>query len=145
MAFPCFAQFRQVELKFQGTGCESCTQSLPSRLQRIRGVESAGVDAGQGKVRVKLAPQNRVRLEQLRDAVEQDGTRAVAATVVVHGKLERSDGGWVLQPVGVGSSYAVEAEPAELSAGAWRVRGTVVDLHPRTGPIRITDATVEKD
>ena len=73
LAASCPAQFRTVEMTFQGVGCASCLESLPSRVQRLRGVESATVDAKAGVLTVKLAEQNRVRVEQIRDFVEQDG------------------------------------------------------------------------
>src|SRR2546425_1132086 len=106
-ALPCLAQFRSIEMTFQGMGCESCIDSMPSRMQRLRGVQSATVDAKQGIIRIELAAQNRVRLEQVRDAIEQDGTKAVKAAVRVKGELSRVDEKWLLRPAGLATSYEI--------------------------------------
>src|SRR5262249_34718168 len=99
-ALPGWAQFRSIEVTFEGIGCASCMESLPGRMQRLRGVESATVDAPRGVLKIRLAEQNRVRLEQVRDMIEQDGTKTKAATVEVKGELAQVDGKWVLQPPG---------------------------------------------
>src|SRR5215471_3449753 len=97
LAVPSWAQFRSMELTFEGIGCASCMESLPGRVGRIRGVESATVDAQRGVLKVQLAEQNRVRLEQIRDMIEQDGTKVKAATITVQGDLAHVDGKWILQ------------------------------------------------
>src|SRR5436190_23389080 len=95
LAAPCWAQFRSMEITFEGIGCASCMESLPGRMQRLRGVESATIDAQRGVLKIQLAEQNRVRLEQVRDMIEQDGTKAKSATITVKGDLAQTDGKWV--------------------------------------------------
>src|SRR5689334_6071977 len=109
VVLPCSAQFRSIEITFEGIGCASCMESLPSRMQRLRGVESATVDAQRGVLTIQLAEQNRVRLEQVRDMVEQDGTKTKTASVTVKGDLAQVDGKWVLQPPSLPATYEVEA------------------------------------
>jgi len=92
-----FAQAHRIEMTFTGVGCEPCIQSMPSRAQRIRGVEAATVDAAKGILKVTLAAQNRVRIEQIRDLIQQDGTKAAFAVIEVSGALEQSDGAWALR------------------------------------------------
>ncbi len=130
---PLCGQLRSIEMSFEGIGCASCLESLPGRLGRIRGIESATVDTKAGLLRVKLAEQNRVRVEQIRDMVEQDGTRATSAAVSIAGELKREDGSWVLRPPA--GSYVVEG--AELTEGRADVSGRIEDLHAGPGPLRI--------
>src|SRR5215470_14420964 len=128
VAAPSWAQFRSMEIAFQGIDCASCMESLPGRIQRLRGVESAAVDTQRGVLKIQLAEQNRVRLEQVRDMIEQDGTKVKAAAVMVKGELSQVDSKWVLQPPSLPSSYEVEARSA--SAGAFTVAGEVVKMRP---------------
>jgi len=129
------AQFRSIEVTFEGIGCASCMESLPSRMQRLRGVESATVDAQHGTLKIQLAEQNRVRLEQVRDMVEQDGTKAKTAVVTVKGELSQTQGKWVLQPPSLPSAYELEAESP--SPGTFTVVGQVVKLRPGSGRLVI--------
>src|SRR4051794_19623604 len=97
VTFPCLAQFQSLEFTLEGIGCATCIESLPSRLTRLRGVESATIDAEHGIVKIQLAAENRVRLKQVRDMIEQDGTKATKAAVRVKGELSRIDKKWVLR------------------------------------------------
>ena len=136
LAAPAWAQFRSIEITFEGIGCASCMESMPSRMQRLRGVESATVDAQRGVLKIQLAEQNRVRLEQVRDMIEQDGTKTKAAKVTLKGELKQVDGKWVLQPASVPTSYAVVApKPA---AGTYVASGDVEKMHPESGGLVIT-------
>src|SRR5205085_1154624 len=82
-------------------------------------------------LKVQLAEQNRVRLEQVRDMIEQDGTKAKTAVVTVKGELSQIDGKWVLQPPSLPSAYEVEA--ASPAAGTFTIAGEVVKLKPESG------------
>lgn len=134
-AFPALAQFRSIEITFEGIGCASCMESLPSRMQRLRGVESTKVDVQHSTLKIQLAEQNRVRLEQVRDMIEQDGTKAKSAVVTVKGDLSQADGKWVLQPPSLPASYEVEA--SSPAAGAVIVTGEVSKLKPESGRLVI--------
>src|SRR5215831_11773175 len=106
-------------------------ESLPGRIQRLRGVEDAAVDAQRGVLTIQLAEQNRVRLEQVRDMIEQDGTKVKSAAVTVKGELAQVDGKWVLQPPSLPASYEVEA--ASPFAGTVTISGEVVKMRPESG------------
>ena len=134
-ALPSLAQFRSIKITFEGIGCASCMESLPARMQRLRGVESATVDAQHGILTIRLAEQNRVRLEQVRDMIEQDGTKAKSAAVTVKGELSQTDGKWVLQPPSLPSAYEVEASLPV--AGTFTISGEVVKLKPESGRLVI--------
>ena len=137
MALPGLAQFRSIEITFAGIGCVTCIESLPGRIQRIRGVESATVDAEHGILKIQLAQTNRVRLEQVRDIIEQDGTKARKAAVRVQGALSQVDGKWVLQPEGVSATYELLGLPFTEPAGTYTVLGEITEPHPDSGRIVI--------
>jgi copper chaperone CopZ len=132
-----FAQFETIEIVFEGMGCASCVESLPGRIQRLRGVESAAVDAERGILKVQLAAQNRVRLEQVRDLVEQDGSKAKQAAVRVRGELSQLEGKSVLRPAGLASAYEIEGAAPAVRAGTYVVTGTVENLQPGSGHVVI--------
>jgi cation transport ATPase len=134
-ALPALAQFRSIQITFEGIGCASCMDSLPSRMQRLRGVESATVDAQHGILKIQLTEQNRVRLEQVRDMIEQDGTKTRTAAVTVKGELSQVDGRWVLQPPSLPTAYEVEA--ASPAAGTYIVSGEVAKMKTVSGRLVI--------
>lgn len=148
-ASPLAAQLRSAELTFEGIGCASCLESLPARILRMRGVESAKVDAAKGILSVKLAGENRVRIEQLRDAIEQDGAKARQATVSAKGKLIEQAGRWLLRLPNNGSQFEISLDAAapsaqySLKAGAALISGTVKNLRPESGPMAISPASIE--
>jgi hypothetical protein len=142
VAAPCFAQFQTMELTFDGVGCQPCIDSLPERLRRIRGVESASVDAQRGVLTVRLAAQNRVRIEQIRDFVEQDGTKTRRAVVQVAGELRRDGNGWLLQPPNLAAAYRIESE--HPTAGPVVVAGVSDDLRPAAGTITFRATDIRK-
>jgi copper chaperone CopZ len=142
--FPCLAQFQSMEITFEGIGCASCIASLPARIERQRGVESATVDAEHGTLKVQLAAQNRVRLEQVRDLIEQDGTKAKKAAVRVRGELSQMDGKWMLRPTGLATVYEVEGQGPSSSTGAYVVIGDVATLRPDSGRIVIRASELKK-
>lgn len=126
------AQFSFIELRFEGVGCAPCIESMPERMKRLRGVESASVDAAKGLLTVKLAQQNRVRVEQIRDAIEQDGTKARSATVQIRGK---ADADRMLSAQGVSAQYRLEGK--DVKAGECMVTGEIAEMRPSSPPLII--------
>ena len=141
---PCLAQFQSMEIAFEGIGCASCLESLPARIQRMRGVESATVDPERGILKVQLAAENRVRLEQVRDMIEQDGTKTKKAAVRVRGELSQVEGRWVLRLTGMEASYAVEGAVPASGAGTYVVSGDIAALRPESGPLVIRASEMKK-
>jgi copper chaperone CopZ len=129
-ALPAWGQFHEMEIRFEGVGCASCLDSLAGRLKRIRGVEEARVDAAGGTVRVQLAAQNRIRLEKVRDTIEQDGTKATQAVVKVRGEVFREGGEWRLRVPDSGAVYGLMGEGE--GAGEREIEG-VVEMKAGTG------------
>lgn len=112
LAAPLAAEFREITFTIAGTGCASCAESLRKRLARVRGVESAE-ESGAGKLVLKLAEGNRVRIEQLRDFVMQGGNRIEEIAVEVRGRVEQAEGALRFHPEGLAATYRVSGgEPA---------------------------------
>lgn len=120
------AQIHTIEMTFEGVGCVPCVESMPSRAQRIRGVESAKVDAAKGILTVQLAASNRVRVEQIRDVIEQDGTKARSAVITVSGTLEKtSEGLTLLRVPQLAAPFQLEGA---IPATGEKVRGVITNL-----------------
>lgn len=113
-------------MKFEGVGCASCIESLPPRIRRMRGVEDVSVDAASSVLKVRLAESNRVRLEQVRDAIQQDGTKVTAAAVTLRGTVTPREGKLVIEPAEGGAAYVLESKGVEWAPGRrYRVTGTM--------------------
>jgi hypothetical protein len=129
LAVATFAQAHRIEMTFTGVGCEPCIQSMPNRAQRIRGVEAASVDAEKGILKVTLAPQNRVRIEQIRDLIQQDGTKAASAIVEISGTLEQAEDAWHLKVPQWPVPLELKGLPAGAKAGGTvRIEGRIANL-----------------
>lgn len=135
LALPAAAQFSSIELRFEGVGCAPCIESMPDRMKRLRGVESATVDAAKGVLTVKLTAQNRVRLEQVRDAIEQDGTKARSAHVEIKGDAAQAESGWMLSAAGLTVRYGLAGDA--LKAGSCVIAGDVTEMRPASGSLVI--------
>lgn len=138
-AIPLFAQFDSIELRFEGMGCTSCIESMPARIKRMRGVEDVSVDAAASILKVRLAETNRVRLEQIRDAIQQDGTKVKSASVTVHGTVLQQEGKWIIRPFEGGATYLLEGAGPWTAAKRYRVTGNIVDPAPGA-VLRVTSA-----
>ncbi|MCL4797453.1 MAG: hypothetical protein KJZ84_23015 [Bryobacteraceae bacterium] len=93
LALPAAAQLREVTIEIQPTECVSCTESLPARMQRVRGVAHANMREAPARVVIELEADNRVRLTRLLDVVRQDGTGITAVAVHAAGEVF-DEGGW---------------------------------------------------
>jgi hypothetical protein len=145
-ALSALAQFRTIEVGFEGIGCASCIESLPVRLQRMRGVASAQIDTQKQILKVELTSVNRVRVEQVRDAIEQDGTKTIDAVVRVSGEVAQSEGKWILKLPGVQAGYEVAGNSvsSKLEAGTYVITGRIAKLRPDTGQLRIEATEIKR-
>ena len=113
------AQFLSFEMEFTDSGCVPCTESMQSRLERIRGVESASIDLEKGLIHLDLAESNRIRLGPLRARVTQDGTKIQEMRFTAKGVVEERNGTEVFVPAGLNSAFPVDGEvdlgPADLA------------------------------
>lgn len=99
------AEFRRVEVDFEGTGCVSCVESLPGRLERVRGVESVEVDLARNRVTIRLEAGNKVRLAPLFSRITQDGTKIRRVETVGRGTIARQGDELRFQPSGLTETY----------------------------------------
>jgi cation transport ATPase len=128
LAATSFAQVQKIEMTFEGVNCVPCVDSMAMRAMRIRGVESASVDAAKGVLTVHLAKQNRVRVEQIRDLIQQDGTKAVRASVDVTGTVAKNGAGaWVLLQIPQ-QALPMELSKAQEAGATVTLRGVIEDL-----------------
>ena len=79
------AELLHVQVSVRDLNCESCSESLGSILKRMRGVDNAEIDYKAGTVRLDLAPQNRIGIEQVWDAIKRVGFTPSATKVDVRG------------------------------------------------------------
>jgi hypothetical protein len=129
MAVSALAQVQRIEMLFTGVNCLPCVDSMSARAMRIRGVESASVDVDKGVLTVRLLRQNRVRVEQIRDLIQQDGTRAVRAVVEVTGTVTKNEAGaWVLQVPQQALPLELVAEKPYEPGSTVTVQGVIEDL-----------------
>ncbi|MDX1979052.1 MAG: heavy-metal-associated domain-containing protein [Bryobacteraceae bacterium] len=82
------AELLRIEMGFGGMECASCTEFIESRMSRNRNVQSVRVDKEKGILRLELKPENKMRLEQVRDLVQQSGFTPKAATVEARGIVQ---------------------------------------------------------
>lgn len=137
LVLPGAAQFRSVKMWFSGVGCASCIESMPERMRRLRGVEEAKVNAQEGTLEVQLAQENRVRFEQIRDLIEQDGTKVTRAAVRISGEVSNAEDRWILKPAGGSLAYELSGRKVKLGTGRRTVVGGIPEPHPKSGPIQI--------
>lgn len=94
LAAPAAAQLREVVITLAPTECAQCTESLPARMRRVRGVAGAEMQADPARVVVRLEPDNRVRLTRLLDVARQDGTGVKAVRLTALGEAFEQAGAW---------------------------------------------------
>lgn len=142
LACPAFAQLLSVEIEFTGVNCAPCLESLPARIQRMRGVEKAEVIADKGLLKVTFADENRLRLEQLRDAIEQDGTKTTRARLRLRGTVEETAAGQWQVKLPNGSLFPLQRADAGVPAaqyalqpGPATISGVITNL--RAAPMTI--------
>jgi hypothetical protein len=89
------------------------------------------------------------RSEQIRDAIQQDGTKAREARVTVHGQLAEEAGHWTLAQPNNGPKFTLVIDGGAPSAqyamrsGAASVTGTITNL--TLSPMPLTVLSVEPD
>lgn len=117
------AEMRTMTVEFAPSECVACTQSLPERLGRIRGVVRAEL-AGGGKpaVKIEFAAGNRVRPGRVRETIEQDGTKWVKAGVEASGVCVQEGRGWLLRLFEGDAGVSLKGR---TEAGACSVTGVI--------------------
>lgn len=139
LAAPCAAQLREVVITLAPTECVSCTESLPARMQRVRGVAGAEMMADPPRVAVRLDQGNRVRLTRLLDVVRQDGTGATALRLTAVGEVFEQEGAWRFRVLpGDAALEWKGARPAQ--AGRHEISGR---MEPPFGALHVDTAALQ--
>jgi hypothetical protein len=128
-----FAQIQSAEMTFDGVGCVPCVESMPSRAKRIRGVEEAKVNSTGNALSIRLAPKTRVRIEQIRDLIEQDGTKARSATIEVLGTVSEDQGKTILTVPEQPLPFELITSKPTTGLSNVLVKGTITRLRPDQG------------
>ena len=113
------AQLQSLDIRVSGLDCASCAGGIEKRLKRVRGVESASLDTATSIVRIVFAPENRVKLDLIRDALKGLGYTPGDAAVVVVGTLAGNRVDLPHQP------EAFILDKADGSNGRVRIRGSL--------------------
>ncbi|CCW36311.1 heavy-metal-associated domain-containing protein [Chthonomonas calidirosea] len=82
---------RTITLRIEGMSCEACVRHVTEALKRLEGVERAEVSLQNKSAQVVYAP-DRVHLQQLLKAVEEEGYEAFADDPSLGGKEEHTNG-----------------------------------------------------
>jgi len=118
LSVPAAAEFHRIDQSVAALDCASCIGSIRTRIGRMRGVASVEVDEDARLVRVALQPDNRVRLEAVRDVIKGVGFTPTQARVRVRGKASQNADGWQFQPEGLDQIWRlVVAANQQLPAG----------------------------
>ncbi|MEP7367050.1 MAG: hypothetical protein ABI972_27640 [Acidobacteriota bacterium] len=108
---PLAAEFHVITIRYTPSGCIDCAQSLEARLRKTRGVEDLTFDPN-GVVTLRLAPANRVRLELIRDFIEQGGEKINRIEFEASGALEAEGEARTFVVSGVDTRYPVTGAKA---------------------------------
>jgi len=136
------AEFLHVTLAVDKMDCATCVKSMEIGLRKIRGVEKVAVDPATG-VDFTLAPNNRISLEQLRDAIKGIGFRPGDAKVIVRGTAVTDDGRWRFEVAGTGKMYNLSSRHDHVILGLQEKPVVVRKVHatsavppdPQTVPV----------
>lgn len=136
---PAGAQLREAVITLTPTGCVSCTESLPERMRRVRGVARAEMAPDPPRIAVWLEDGNRVRLTRLLDVVRQDGTGAGEVRLVAVGEVFEQQGAWRFRMLAGDAALEWRGAPP-AQAGRYEVSGRVA---PPFGAIQVEKAALQ--
>ena len=112
------AELLHVQVLVRDMTCESCSDSLGSLLKRMRGVENVEIDYKAATVRLDLAAQNRIGIEQVWDAIKRVGFTPGTTKVDVRGVVS----GNRIEVREANKTYQIEGRAQE---GETEVKGTI--------------------
>lgn len=112
------AELLHIQVLVRDMTCESCSESLGSLLKRMRGVENVDIDYKAATVRLDLAAQNRIGIEQVWDAIKRVGFTPGATKVDLRGVVS----GNRIEVREADKTYQIEGHAPE---GETEVKGTI--------------------
>ncbi len=111
-------------------------------LKKIEGVDSVAVSLNEGLAKIRLKPGNSVRLDQIRQKVEDNGFTPKEATVVARGQVVSAGGKQQLRLLGTNETYELSVDRQagklgeEIKSQAGKtvmVEGVAPPAHPPKG------------
>jgi copper chaperone CopZ len=125
------AEFLEIRVFIRDMNCESCTETLTAAFKRMRGVESVEVDFKAATVALKFAPQNRLGVDQVWDAIKRVGFTPARTDVKVRGSVK----GTKLEVPEINKTFEIDGPAPE--GDSVELKGTTAPPpDPRT-PVRI--------
>jgi cation transport ATPase len=126
------AEFLRIEVFMRDMNCQPCSDSLVAAFQKIKGVEHAEVAFQAGTVRLDLAAQNRIGVDQTWDAIKRVGFTPGETKVTVRGAVKTEAGKTWLEVTEINRTFAVEG--GKFTTGATvEVKGRITPPpDPRT-------------
>ena len=116
------AELRHVEVTVSGLDCVSCSRALSAALKKLEGVHSVELSPEKGSVDIRLEPENKITLPQLRRTIRSFGNEPTDARVTAKGKIVERDGKPVLDLLN-GSFLVLTAKPKDAPPDAVEVTG----------------------
>jgi len=110
-----------------------CAHAVRVAVKKIDGIDSVQVSLNRGVVVIRLKPENRVTLEQLREAIRRNGFTPKEADVRARGTVVQDSGHLALALPGIGAAFrlTVDSQAPATIGELERVRGQVVTLEGR--------------
>lgn len=125
-----------------------CAHAVRVAVEKLPGVTGAHVSLEDGRVTVRLAPENELAIADLRRAIRDQGFSPRGAEVRVSGRLEEGDDGPILRVPGSGVAYSLRADEdllARLREATGRdvlLQGRVAEDEDGTTPTRLQVSSV---
>ena len=113
----------------------TCAHAVSVAIKKIPGVASVEVTLKRGHAEVQLKPGNRVRIEQLWEAVRKQGLTPKATEVVVRGTLD----GTKFAVLPSGAAYDVTGRTG--SGESIELRGTMSPTPKNANPTLVVSAS----
>ena len=128
------AQFLTIEMNVEGMDCVSCVSGLEAKLKRMRGVESVTVDAAKSLVSLKLAANNSVRMERIRDDIKAIGFTPKRARITAIGKVLTEDGAKLFVIESTNQRHSIAAGSEKFSSLLNSGKPVLVEAFQSPGP-----------
>jgi len=104
------AQLLEVKQTVYGMDCSPCAHGLEKRIKKMDGIQSASVSLNNGLLSAVLNKENKLTLEELRNAIENSGFKAQSADIVVQGSLTKGEGKSFILKVSSGEEFLLIAD-----------------------------------
>ncbi len=124
-------------------------------VKKIDGIDAVEVSLNRGVVVIRLRPENRVTLEQVREAIRENGFTPKEAEVRARGTVVQDGGHLALALPGIGVAFhlAADSQAPGVIGELDRARGQDVSLEGRVpetarggaGPLPLKARALSKD